>query len=231
MPGLKVFSTETFGFRQVAVKTTAYTVLASDEKVQCNPTSTMVLTLPAINSFQGSTQPRKAYLISNGGTASVTITPSADTVTAVSNTIGGRSNLSLKPNESVVISASCAETDWKIDSPYPRPLTSRAMFSAAITTSGTTPQHVFDASGAPTNIAITGILCVATVTLAGNVVVKNGTDTVVTHAKLTSAIGATNGAVSLSNTNVAAGSACTVEMSGADMDCTVIIFGTAQSGY
>ncbi len=227
MPGMRDFVKETFQFRSVVVKTTAYTVLATDEKIQFNPTSTAVLTLPAINSFQGTTFAKKAYLIANGGTADATITPVVDTVTNVLNTInGGKTTYTLKPNESIIIEAQNAATDWSVVSPYPKPALNRVPWVVTKQTNGTTAVHIFDSNGAPADLQITEVFANALDTIASTITLTGGASTICAIAKGTT-LSAIVPATTLSNVSVAAGSTLSMVGDGTG-DARVTIIGTIQ---
>lgn len=83
-----------------------------------------------------------------------------------------------------------------------------------VQTTGTTAVNVFGSNGAPFALTIGGAFLISQDTTAGNITLKVNGNTVATIAKGTTS-GAMVGAVSLSNTTVAAGDAVTVVSSSA----------------
>jgi hypothetical protein len=225
MSGLKDFTTQAFSPRVVCTQAAGYTVLLSDEMIQINGAYTM--TLPIINTMQGTTTHKKVYRFKN-----IHATANGTIAAGTGNTINGRAVYTLMPNEEVVILASETATDWTIASPFPPPALLRMPFSVALNTSGTTAQNVFDASGAPANIDVTAVLLVALDTNAGNIKVKNGTAVIndsTTGTAKSSTAGIMTGAVALTTPAVATGSIMTVESDSTNGNATVIIVGTVQT--
>jgi hypothetical protein len=225
---LDLFEKIGFSPTNIVTKTANYTALATDDQINITG-SGVVLTLPALNTLQATMTQKKMYAVyNNGATYDLSIQPGTNTVTNTADTINSRATLTLKPKELVVISGDSNLLDWKISSPKTLPTLLRNNFSIVATTNGTTPVNVFDANGAPDNLNITAILTIATVTLAGNLVVKNGTDTMATIAKSTT-IGAMTAAAPSAVANVAKGAVFTVEMGAGSEDVNVIIFGSTQT--
>jgi hypothetical protein len=225
MPGLLDFTTQTFSPRVITRKAASYTVLVTDELIQVNGTYTM--TLPPLDSLQGTTYARKVYKFQNvHATSTATIQPGTSAVTNVADTINGKASFALKPNEEIIIGGSEAATDWAITSPTTLPALTRASFSKVATTNGTTAVNIFDANGAPDNIVVDLVLATAhTTTGAGNITIKNGTDTLVTIAKSTTNY-VTMGMVPAGFAAIAKGAICTCVTDGSD--ATVVILGSAQ---
>ena len=242
MPGLNDFTTETFNYRDVKEKTASYTVLAADEYVKAN--GTITLTLPPINSFQGTTYGKKTYRLENINTSSLngTIQPGTNTVTAVADTIGGKATYTLRPNETIIISASSVDTDWAIVSPVTMPSMRRASWTATATIDGVTEASLFGANGAPDNLIITGITTIATVASnaptiayvyqgAGSVQwLTNSATAMIASIAPASQIGLMKGAVILTNTAVAKGTVINTMSSAAGSGHIVTVYGTTQ-GY
>lgn len=104
--------------------------------------------------------------------------------------------------------------------------TGKGYFVVAVATNGTTPVNVFGAGGAPVALTIKSIKSVAQDTTAGNILTKNGSNTVATIAKGTTSGGVVGG-VSLANASVSAGAVCTVESSSAGNSIVEIVFEVA----
>lgn len=220
MPGLKDFTTQAFHYRSIITKAAAYSVLLTDECIQVNGAYTM--TLPVLSTMQGSTTHKKVYKFVN-----IHATADATIAAGTGNTIGSRASFTLKPNESIVIVGSEAGTDWMIGSPFPTPALIRVPFTVVATTSGTGAVNVFDANGAPTAIDITAIVTIAQDTNAGNIAVTNGTNTVATIAKSTTAA-LLVGDTGLTYAAVVSGDTLTVASSTTNGNAKVIITGTMQ---
>jgi len=228
MSGLRDFSTETAGFRNITVKTTAYTVTTTDEKVVCTPTASMVLTLFPLNSLQGTTQAKKIIVVQNTGTANVVITPGTDTVTNVANTINAsKTTFVLKPNETVSLIGRDAATDWQLSSPYPIPALLRVPFAVCVTSNGTTAVNVWSADGAPANLWIDEVYANSQDAIAGNMTLYNASSTICTIAKVTTA-GTITGATTLTFASVASGAGMTINGSGTGQ-ARLTIIGTMQT--
>lgn len=233
MPGQNDFVRQTFNYRNVVTKTTTYTVLATDELVKLNPTSTFTATLPALNSFQGTTTAKKVYRFDNVGTTYATIAPGTDSVTNVANTIGGKSTYVIKPNETVVLTGQNGATNWTIASPVPQPAGVRMTWRQWVTTGSGTVVNVFDADGAPANLTVTGVT-VTKVTASATpsvIYVRAGTSGAADSALIASitpgsVAGAVVGAVVLTNTSVAKGAV--IEAYGAAGDFIAIDYTTQQ---
>ncbi len=219
MGGIKDFTKAIVNYTAVTTVGANYTALLTDQLLLI--TGAYTVTLPAASSLQGTTYGKKEYAIQNTSTSAATISP------ATGNTVAGRASWTLQPNETVVITIFSADTDWKIDSPFPTPALIRVPLAVSVNTNGTTPVNVFDATGAPTNIDITEVMVNAQDTTAGNISLANGSNTVVTIAKGITA-GVVTGAGSLSYTAVSSGSALTVVSSSAG-NARVTIIGTMQT--
>lgn len=205
MPGLKDFTSNTSAFRTIVTKAAAYTVLSTDEYIQINGAYTM--TLPVLSTLQGTTYHKKTYTFKNVHATSVgTVAP------GTGDTIGGRTSISLQPGETLVISGSEAGTDWNINSPFPLAPGIRNFVTLVATTSGTTAQQFVDSGGCPVVGVIVDVTATALDTNAGNITVKNTTDTVCAFAKSTTA-GVVTGATTLTTPQMAVGDTLTVESS------------------
>ena len=90
----------------------------------------------------------------------------------------------------------------------------RGSVMKVVETDGTTAVDVFGANGAPAAYTIRSIVVVALDVTAGNIVTKNGANTVATVAKGIVS-GVPTGAAALANTALAAGAVFTVESSSA----------------
>lgn len=229
--GLKAYVPAAFSPRVVVSKSSAYTVTYSDDQI--NLTASAALTLPAISDMAASKVGNKMFKVYNGHTAANTISP------ATGNTInGGSSSLSVPAGDTVIIKANQGDTDWELVSPTQEVQNDNIkddtlegvkavmgkFYNAVIdTTSGTTAQNVFGSGGAPCALTITGVVTISKDTNAANITLKNGTNTVSTVAKGTSA-GLVTGEDTLANTTVAAAATVTVESSATNGDAHVIIF-------
>ena len=223
----KDFVSQNFHFRSQVTKTASYTAVAGDECINGN--GEITITLPLISTFQGTTNAEKAYLLKNIGTASaVTIAPN----TAGGNTIGGRNAWTVLPNEQIVIRAQCVDTDWTLQSPYPQPGLKNNPFCkvVAIGTAGTAV-NVFDSSGAPNNLYITGAICTSASTTANTVTILSGAATCLTITKGTLAACTAYGATSVPVPVVAKGGVFTAASAAPDAagGIQVIIFGEEQA--
>jgi hypothetical protein len=226
MPGIKDFTTESHSFRNIVTKAASYTVTLSDEMVQINGTYTM--TLPPLNSLQGTLFAKKVYAFKNVNTSGLlaTIAPGTNTVTAVADTIGGKASLVIRPNETVVITGRDNSTDWLITSPYPIPALRRVPFTVVKTTNGTTAVHIFSSNGAPTDIFVDEILVNALDTIASTITITGGAQTVSAIAKGTT-LSAITPATTITYPAVAAGSTFSMVGDGTG-DARVTVIGTMQ---
>ena len=230
MPGLSDFTTQTPSYRTIVRKAATYTVLATDEYIQVNGAYTM--TLPALDSFQGTTYHAKTYTFENiHATADATISPGTSAVTAVADTIASKTSYIVKPGEKIVIRGNESALDWKLVSPTPTPALIRVPFTTVVATAGTVAQNIFSADGAPANIDITAVLVQATTANSGIINVwQQGTSsiasiTITTANPLVGGVVGTTAA--LSNAAIPAGTACTVSATSSAV-VNVIIIGTMQ---
>lgn len=225
--GIDLFTQLTANVKNVAYKTTTYTVLLTDEYVQGNGTFTA--TLPVISTMIGTNTSKKVLFFKNMSTAAngYTLTIAAGT----GNTIDSRSTWTLKAGEVLVLSATATDTAWKVDYPNPVPAGLRNYVTAVVTTNDTTAVNVFGASGAPFAGDIVSIVSLAQNGTAANILTKNANGTVSTIAKGTTA-GAAVSATDLSAPTVAKGDLVTVESSATDGTSRVeIIFSTQNLNY
>jgi hypothetical protein len=227
MPGLLDFVTMKFQPRSVVSKSAAYTLLVTDEQVILTGSSAVTFTLPAMDSIAQQVVENKLFLLTNNSTAILTINPGTNGVTGAAQTIGGRSSLALNPNEQVVVYSQLNKTDWQIQQ-WPIPAERRNLVPLVALTNGTVGVNLVDASGAGLAGTIVGILAIAQDTNAGNITVTNGTNTVATIAKSTTA-GVPVGDAGLSNANVAAGAVLTAQSSTTNGNAKVIVFFSAQT--
>jgi hypothetical protein len=225
---------EKLGFSptNIVTKTANYTALVTDDEIDIGG-SGVILTLPSLLSLQGTLFPKKMYYIYNNSTAyALTIQPGTNSDTNVANTINSHATWVLKPLEKILISGYSNLLDWGIASPATLPVLGRNYFVVQASTSGTTPQNVFDANGAPAGLYITAVLITALDTNAGNIIVKTGTSVVNDSSNGTAksvTAGLPTGAVAISNPNVASGAVCTVESSTTNGNGSVLIFGSTQA--
>ena len=219
--GISLFTSLIENIRAIVRKAAAYTVLLSDEKVEINGAYTM--TLPVISTMQGTTTSSKTLFFENVNATSVgTVAPGSG------NTIGGRASIDLRPGEKLVIAASETDTDWEILWPSPLPAGLRNIICLIATTDGTTPQNLVDADGCPVVGEVVDIVTTAQDTNAGNIVVKNATDTIATIAKSTTA-GALVGATTLTTPQMAVGDLLTVESSTTNGNARVRVYLSTQT--
>jgi hypothetical protein len=222
-------------YNPTAIKTIAASTTGTydDDYVKVNGTYTY--TLPAISTMHANGAGAKTYKIENIGSGIATVASnSADTIN------GGTTHALNSQNDYIIIEADrySATGNWKIT--YPDPIietvnikdanvtavkvldssltgakltADKGYYSVTVATSGTTPQNVFGAGGAPTALTITGVKATAKDVNAGNMVLKNGTNTVASFAKSTTAGIVTGEDGALANTAVAAAAVCTVESS------------------
>jgi len=171
--------TYAFNPRVIQNKAASYTVLATDDQI--NVTGAYTMTLPVISTLAASGISSKCYKIRNtDGTATVTITAGSG------DTINGLASIYLKNDEEyVVIRSDVQGKNWIVD--HPSPYSIRHYGAVAVTTNGTTAVNIFSALGAPCALNITGVMAVAKDTIAGNISITNGTNTVVSFAKSTTA--------------------------------------------
>lgn len=212
------FLTPSFNPRNIQIKAAAYTALASDDEIRMNGAYT--LTLPSIASLAASRLGQKTYKIKNiHATATVTIScNSADTIEDGSAT-GATSVYLTKYNQYYILEADLGAKQWKLR--YPSPLIKMEnlpahmrCFSKTVETNGTTAVNVFSASGCPAALTITGISAVAMDTIAGNISLTNGTNTVSSFAKSETAGIVTGEDGSLASTAYTAGDTLSIVNSG-----------------
>lgn len=230
MPGLNDFVAHQFNPRRVISKAAAYTVLVTDEEVRMTGATARTFTLPGMDGLGSITNKFKAYKFVNDGTANLTIDAGDRGDTAEAQTINSKSALIVRPGQSVILQGKPYGTDWEIIYPSPWPAMTECIVPLIATTSGTTAVNLVDADGAPAAGNILAVLTIADDTNAGNVVVKNGTNTVATVAKSTTAglpVGATSGGVS--NAAVTAGNVLTVESSTTNGNARVIVWMATQA--
>jgi hypothetical protein len=212
-------------------------------------TGTTTITLPAISTLSGLGGSNKTYTIENTGSAVVTVSPnSADTIGP-----GSASSHTLNTNgDKIVITSNRQSSNWEFDlwEPYINDnehladgIISTAKYAddsitgakltvgkhygavAALTT-GTTAVDLFGAA-APAAVTITSVTAVAQDTNAGNMVLTNGTATVASFAKSTTAGVVTGEDGALANTSVTSGDTLTVESSTTNGNGMVIVTFTA----
>lgn len=102
----------------------------------------------------------------------------------------------------------------------------KGYFQVAVATNGTTPVNVFGAGGAPVALTVTSVVSIAKDTTAGNIILKQGANTVASIAKGTTT-GALVGEDTLANTVYAPSDVCTVESSSAGNSIVLITFEVA----
>lgn len=221
MPGIRDFTKDTFSPRVITTQAANYTVLSTDELIQINGAYTM--TLPVLSTLQGTTYHKKAYRFTNIHATSV------GTITAgTGNTIGGRASINLQPGESITIEGLEGNTDWAINAPFPLAPAIRNVVPIIVTTSGTTAQNAIDSSGCPVVGVVVQVVAWAQDTNAGNIIVKNATDTICTIAKSTTA-GLPVGATTLTTPQMAVGDKLTVESDSTNGNARVVIYLSTQT--
>lgn len=207
--GLKAFVAAGFSPRNIQQKSTAYTMLLTDD--QLSATTALTVTLPVIATMIGTVVGKKLYRLKASSGYALTVSPGSG------NTISGRASFVIPPNQSIIIGADQGDTDWEIVFPdTSQGITGEGRLRQTVvvaTTSGTTPVHVFSSAGAPTTFIVESVKVTGLDTTASNIVLKNGTATVATVAKGT-ASGLITGAASLANTAYSVAATCTVESSG-----------------
>lgn len=206
--GIDLFTTLAANVRNMVTKTSAYSVLVTDEYVKGNATFTA--TLPVISTLIGTTASRKLLFFENVSTAANNYIMTIAAGTA--NTVGGRSSIALRVGEKLCIACSETDTDWEIIFPSPMAPAIRNVVTLSATTSGTTPINLIDASGCPVVGIIVGVEAWAQDTNAGNIVVKNTNGTICTIAKSTTS-GLPVGDAGLTTPTMAVGDLLTVESS------------------
>ena len=224
MGGLLDFVKQSLSARVAKTITTTYTVLLTDQMINFIGTSAATVTLVDMATLPGNTFPSKPLLIENNGTAALTLAPA----TAVpAQTIGGRSSLVLQPYEWTLIEWRPGQTDWEVKFPNPLPAGLHNVIPLIATTSGTTSQNLCDSDGAVADGKIVAVVAIAQDTNAGNITVTNGTNTVCTIAKATTAGLAVCG-VTFTYTNVEKGAILTCESSTTNGDAQVIVYFQCQ---
>lgn len=204
--GLKAFVAAGFSPRTIQQKAAAYTALLSDDQITA--TTAITVTLPVISSMAGTVTGSKVYKLKSASSYSMTVAPGSG------NTIGGLSSFVIPINQSIVIQADSGDTDWKIVSPDQSLGVGGKYYQTVIaTTNGTTPVNVFSSAGAPNNFTVASFETIAADAVASNIVLKNGTATVASVAKGTTA-NAVVGEETLANTAVTKAAVFTVESSG-----------------
>ena len=219
--GISLFAELAAHFRTVVRKAAAYTVLATDEKIEINGTYTA--TLPVLSTMQGTTTSKKLYWCKNIGT-----TTNATFAAGSGNTIGGRASWVLHPGESLIIAAYNTATDWEILWPSPIPAGLRNIITLIATTSGTTAQNLVDSTGCPVVGEVVDIVATAQDTFAGNIVIKNATNTIATIAKSTTA-GLPVGATTLTTPQMAVDDLLTVESDSTNGNARVRVYLSTQT--
>jgi hypothetical protein len=230
------FLTPSANPREIARKAASYTLLFTDYEVEMNGTYTA--TLPSIATLAANGLGSKTYKIENKGTTTVTIScNSADTIEDGSSS-GATSVYLYAQNDYMILEADPNSLQWKTVFPDPhiegvnvkddtitgeKLSLSKHYGCAAALTTGTTAVNVFGTGGAPHGMTVTSVIAVAQDTNAGNMVLKNGTNTVASFAKSTTAGVVTGEDGALANTSVTAADTCTVESSSTNGNGMVII--------
>jgi hypothetical protein len=179
----------------------------------------------------------KEYKIVNLGTGVITV------AAATGETIGGDASRTINTqNEFIIITVNAVGTDWKVD--YPAPLNEAINIKdgtitgakltggerrevVCVETNGTTPVHIHTSAGADFDLTIKGVFVGALDTTAGNIIVKNGTDTVASVAKGT-VTGVLTVEEAIANTAQSAGDAFTAESSSAGNASVWIAYETTK---
>lgn len=237
------FLTPSFSPEVIQVKTASYTALMTDDEIRVNGAYTV--TLPVISTMSDYQKGAKTLKIKNiNSTTVTTVTITAGTGDTIEDgSSAGASSIYLYANDDyVILEADIFTKQWKRR--YPKPqitdvhrkdgeITGEKLsldkhyFTTATVTSGTTAQNVFGSAGAPDHMTIVTAFCIAQDTNAGNIVIKNGTNTVATFAKQTTAGYMQGEDGSLANTSVAAAATCTVESSTTNGNGMVVIVFTS----
>lgn len=194
-----------FNYTHSVIKSGNYTLTTTDQHVKLSATGT--LTLPATSTLAAAGKANIIYVMEIGA-ASVTGTfscNSADTINGSGTTIATSTN-----GDKIALEADPANSNWILVNIAPSlptanyqdgSVTTPKIADDAITgaklsigahygikvveTNGTTAVNVFDASGAPAALTITGVMAVAKDTVANTeVVLTNGTLAVATFDKL-----------------------------------------------
>jgi hypothetical protein len=218
-------------FTRSVSKSASYTVTTDDEHIIVTADAT--LTLPSIATLLPAGVGTKTYYFEVSGSG-VTITlaaNSADKLNGLSST-----NITLTGDGATLsITSDAVQKNWELASDMPylgsvnlqdNAVTTPKINNGAVTGAKTSltkhyPTIVADTSGtdpvtvvtAPVAMTIKSVTAIAQDTNAGNIVVKNGTDTVATFAKSTTAGLVTGEEGALTNASVSAAAAVTVESS------------------
>jgi hypothetical protein len=195
---------EQYNARSVRTVTAAATAAITDRHIKCGGTTDYSLTMFAESAL--SIEPGFALRVQATGTGFISIVP------ATNETVNGTAGFTLSPGDDVIITYDRPANNWRVVPKFQKIDATTSSGVKYVETNGTAAVNVFGAGGAPRAINITNVFVGALDTTAGNIVVKNGTDTVVTIAK-----GTTDTAMvhqtSIANTAVAKGAVCTVESS------------------
>lgn len=205
--GLKAFVAAAFSPRTIQQKSAAYTALLTDDQVSA--TTAITVTLPVISTMIGTVVGKKMYkLKAPSATYAMTVSP------GTGNTINGLASYVIAPGQTIIIAADQGDTDWEIVSPDTSlGIAARFRQTVIATTSGTTPVNVFSSAGAAANFIVESFEAIAADAVASNIILKNGTNTVASVAKGTTA-NAVVGEETLANVAVTKGAVFTVESSG-----------------
>jgi hypothetical protein len=195
-----------FNARGTATRTvtSATTVAITDQYIKCGGSSDYSMTL-----FAQSVLAHEAGFslrLQNTGTAIVSVVP------ATNETVNGVNGYALNPGDDIHLRYERQKKNWVI-APRIRDIDQSNTCQPKIaSTNGTTAVNVYGAGGAPRAMVVKDVIVTALDTIAGNILLKNGTNTVCTIAKGTSAT-VVVGSGTLSNTAIAKNAICTVESS------------------
>jgi hypothetical protein len=208
-----------YNARTVRTITAAATAAITDRHIKCGGTTDYSLTLFGESAL--TIEAGFSLRVQATGTGIISIVP------ATNETINGTSGFTLFPGDDVIISYERPANNWKVVPRFQRIDATTTSGPKIANTNGTTAVNVFGAGGAPRAINITHVVSSALDATAGNIILKNGTDTVATIAK-----GTTDtvlvGQTSLANTAVAQGAVCTVESSTAGNSAVMIYYETVE---
>ena len=213
------------GFNPVNEKTVTadYTITLSDSQINVSGTTTLTLPTIADITGKGSVGYKIRCVDTDGNVATLT----------GEETVNDSSSVTLSSyGEELLVEADFVAKNWKITYPVPynkikgSALTLKKTYGAiTVDTNGTTAVNVF--ASAPTGLKITNFVVTSQDSTAGDISLKEGSNTISTVTKSTTAGTMTGEDGSLSNENITAGTAVTVVSSTAGNARCLICFEAA----
>lgn len=204
--GLTAFVASTFSPRTIVQKAANYTALLTDDQI--SGTTAITVTLPTLASMIGTVVGKKLYKLKAATAYAMTVTPGSG------DTINKASSYTIPAGASIIIEGNNGGSDWVVKYPDTSQGIGGAMRQTlVVSTNGTTAVNVFSSAGAPADFVVESFETIALDATASNISLTNGTATVASVAKGTTA-NALVGEEALANTTVLKGNACTVVSSG-----------------